>query len=82
MSWILLRGLTREARHWGAFTSLLAQRSGEDVVTLDLPGSGEFAALPSPALPIRIRDTRCSNRPPRRYPPRGPTSRRASWCRC
>ncbi len=49
MSWILLRGLTREARHWGAFTSLLAQRSGEEVLTLDLPGSGEFAALPSPA---------------------------------
>ncbi len=49
MSWILLRGLTREARHWGGFTSMLAQRSGEVVVTLDLPGSGEFAALPSPA---------------------------------
>ncbi len=49
MSWILLRGLTREARHWGAFTSLLAERSGEEVLTLDLPGSGEFAGLPSPA---------------------------------
>lgn len=56
MSWILLRGLTREARHWGAFTSLLAQRTGEEVLTLDLPGSGEFAALPSPASVAGIVD--------------------------
>ncbi len=49
MSWLLLRGLTREARHWGSFASMLAERTGEEVVTLDLPGSGEFAALPSPA---------------------------------
>lgn len=49
MSWILLRGLTREARHWGGFASTLAARIGEEVEMLDLPGSGEFAALPSPA---------------------------------
>ncbi len=48
MSWILLRGLTREARHWGGFASQLATSTGEEVVSLDLPGSGEFAALPSP----------------------------------
>jgi pimeloyl-ACP methyl ester carboxylesterase len=48
MSWILLRGLTREARHWGGFASQLATCTGEEVVSLDLPGSGEFATLPSP----------------------------------
>ncbi|MES2508496.1 MAG: alpha/beta hydrolase [Pseudomonadota bacterium] len=49
MSWILLRGLTREARHWGGFVQLLAQHTGEEVFTIDLPGNGAFAALPSPA---------------------------------
>ncbi|MES2412179.1 MAG: alpha/beta hydrolase [Pseudomonadota bacterium] len=49
MSWLLLRGLTREARHWGSFTAQLAQHTGEDVIAIDLPGNGEFAALPSPA---------------------------------
>ncbi|MES2283088.1 MAG: alpha/beta hydrolase [Pseudomonadota bacterium] len=56
MTWILLRGLTREARHWGAFTSLLAERNGEEVLRLDLPGSGEFAAAPSPASVAGIVD--------------------------
>lgn len=56
MTWILLRGLTREARHWGAFPALLTERSGEEVLTLDLPGSGEFAALPSPASVAGIVD--------------------------
>lgn len=48
MSWILLRGLTREARHWATFTDHLAQRTGEAVLALDLPGNGEFAQLTSP----------------------------------
>ncbi len=49
MSWILLRGLTREARHWNGFAGQLAQQLGnEEVVALDLPGNGEFCAQTSP----------------------------------
>jgi pimeloyl-ACP methyl ester carboxylesterase len=47
MSWILLRGLTREARHWGDFTSRFSVRVGE-ATALDLPGNGEFATGKSP----------------------------------
>jgi pimeloyl-ACP methyl ester carboxylesterase len=53
MTWILLRGLTREARHWGAFPAafkaqLAAYAPDEQVVVLDLPGNGEFAGQTSP----------------------------------
>ena len=48
MSWVLLRGLTREARHWGAFSSRFLERVGEGTA-LDLPGNGEFATGKSPA---------------------------------
>ena len=48
MSWIFLRGLTREARHWGAFTSRFSEQVGV-ATALDLPGNGEFAAGKSPA---------------------------------
>lgn len=48
-TWVLLRGLTRESRHWGAFPALLgsAVNAGR-VVTLDLPGNGRLNAQPSP----------------------------------
>ena len=55
MSWILLRGLTREARHWGDFPQQLApgvQAPGTGitpVLALDLPGNGEFYKQASPA---------------------------------
>jgi len=49
-TWVLLRGLTREARHWGQFVPLLAARQpGARIVTLDLPGYGRQHAQPSPA---------------------------------
>ena len=48
MSWILLRGLTREARHWGPFTPRFLEQVGL-ATALDLPGNGEFAAGKSPA---------------------------------
>jgi pimeloyl-ACP methyl ester carboxylesterase len=52
--WILLRGLTRESRHWGDFPKLLqAQSGGVDVVTLDLPGNGRLNAQ---ASPMRVAD--------------------------
>lgn len=41
-TWVLLRGLAREARHWGDFGQQLRQRLpvGHAVVALDLPGNG------------------------------------------
>lgn len=40
-TWVLLRGLMRESRHWGEFP-LMFQNSmdGQNVVTLDFPGNG------------------------------------------
>jgi len=38
--WVLLRGLAREAGHWGTLPRLLARRAGGDVLTPDLPGNG------------------------------------------
>ncbi len=52
MTWVLLRGLTREARHWGGLPLQLAtqlpQSAASGVVALDLPGNGEFFRLRSP----------------------------------
>lgn len=49
MSWILLRGLTREARHWGTFVSQFeAQLAPAQVIALDLPGNGQFYQHTSP----------------------------------
>lgn len=38
--WLLLRGLVRERRHWGAFPGELTERTGGSVLALDLPGVG------------------------------------------
>ncbi len=38
--WLLLRGLAREQRHWGAFPGLLASALGAEVGGIDLPGAG------------------------------------------
>ncbi|WP_395055341.1 alpha/beta fold hydrolase [Polaromonas sp.] len=48
MSWVLLRGLTREARHWNGLPQQLAS-AGEAVIALDLPGNGVYCGLRSPA---------------------------------
>lgn len=49
-TWILLRGLTRESRHWGDFPELLrAEITGARVIALDLPGNGDLNAMTSPA---------------------------------
>lgn len=59
MSWVLLRGLTREARHWGDLPQRLArvapiangaaaETGRPQVVALDLPGNGEFCGEASP----------------------------------
>lgn len=47
--WILLRGLTRERRHWGAFPqAFAAAMPGAQVIALDLPGNGALHREPSP----------------------------------
>jgi pimeloyl-ACP methyl ester carboxylesterase len=55
--WILLRGLTREARHWGSLPDRLRDavrppcddgapaKTPVRIVTMDLPGNGEYASL-------------------------------------
>ncbi|MDB5869130.1 MAG: alpha/beta hydrolase fold protein [Polaromonas sp.] len=54
MTWILLRGLTREARHWGEFPRRLESlvqtpaTGTTQVLTLDLPGNGAFRHQTSP----------------------------------
>ena len=48
-TWVLLRGLTRESRHWGEFPDLLRAQIGDGrVIALDLPGNGRLNAQPSP----------------------------------
>jgi len=55
--WILLRGLAREARHWGEFPELLKKEvqalSGEaggsaQIDCVDLPGVGRYSEMRSP----------------------------------
>jgi|WetSurMetagenome_2_1015567.scaffolds.fasta_scaffold00837_5 pimeloyl-ACP methyl ester carboxylesterase len=49
-TWVLLRGLMRETRHWGEFPMLFQNVTGaENVVTLDFPGNGRLHAQASPA---------------------------------
>ena len=48
-TWVLLRGLTRERRHWGTFPDVLAAHApGAQIVALDLPGNGTLNGLRSP----------------------------------
>lgn len=41
MNWILLRGLSRQAEHWGSFPEALRTASNDMVIALDLPGFGK-----------------------------------------
>ena len=48
-AWVLLRGLTRESRHWGTFPRHLGEAlGGAPVICLDLPGNGTLNHLASP----------------------------------
>lgn len=48
-TWVLLRGLTREARHWGEFPSTLRAACGDAAVyAIDLPGNGRLNRQRSP----------------------------------
>jgi hypothetical protein len=47
--WILLRGLARESRHWGAFIlQLQATFPDAKITLLDLPGTGCYYQDSSP----------------------------------
>ncbi len=47
-SWVLLRGLMREARHWGDFPHQFQQAIGEQrLLCLDFPGNGQLHELNS-----------------------------------
>jgi pimeloyl-ACP methyl ester carboxylesterase len=48
-TWVFLRGLMRETRHWGNFPAVFSHEiAGADVVLLDLPGNGRLHQMPSP----------------------------------
>lgn len=71
-TWILLRGLTREARHWGRFPAVLELACpGEAVLTPDLPGAGRRHGEASPAsvagLLAGVRDRLPASGPPPPY---------------
>ncbi len=46
-TWIWLRGLTREQRHWGA--ALTQAKAKHRILAIDLPGTGVFNHLTSPS---------------------------------
>ena len=48
-TWVFLRGLTRESRHWGDFPEVFRKVIGDaEIVTLDLPGNGCLHRMESP----------------------------------
>ncbi|WP_433657851.1 alpha/beta fold hydrolase [Nocardia sp. CA-128927] len=55
-NWLLLRGLTRDQRHWGDFPGELAARLGVRVVTIDPPGFGTQNGRVSPKTISDITD--------------------------
>lgn len=59
-TWVLLRGLIRESRHWEAFPALLAQQFPSDqVVMIDLPGNGYAYQKRSPThVEMMVTDVR------------------------
>jgi alpha-beta hydrolase superfamily lysophospholipase len=70
MRWLLLRGLTREQRHWLDFPAYFAAHvkgpgpAPTEVLTLDLPGFGTQRAAPVPAtIDEFVDDTRARLQP-------------------
>jgi len=56
MNWLLLRGLSRQASHWGNFASALSAQGHGEVVALDLPGFGAASEHKSPLAMKEIVD--------------------------
>lgn len=63
-TWVLLRGLVREQRHWDDFTALFQGAVPADqVVTLDLPGNGSrHGQTSSTRIPAMVADLRAQLR--------------------
>ncbi len=56
-TWVLLRGLMRETRHWGGFPGLFQRIIGaQHVVALDFPGNGRLHTQPSAARVAQMAD--------------------------
>lgn len=53
-AWYLIRGLSRESRHWFDFGDELAATTGVPVIALDLPGTGTKHTQPCPLSVERI----------------------------
>ena len=74
-TWVFLRGMTREARHWGDFPATFrAAFAGElapgDILTPDLPGNGRRFAESSPLRVEEMMETcRCELHEQGRSPP-------------
>ncbi|MAD77653.1 MAG: alpha/beta hydrolase [Rheinheimera sp.] len=54
---LLLRGLTREQRHWGRFSPLLAEKLTNPVLGFDFAGSGELYQQRSPSTVNALRQS-------------------------
>ncbi len=70
-TWVLLRGLMRETRHWGAFPGIFQNTVGADrAITLDFPGNGRLhaqtsaASVPAMAEHIRAQLRQLGHAPP------------------
>jgi pimeloyl-ACP methyl ester carboxylesterase len=70
-TWIFLRGLTRESRHWGRFVAQFQKTFPDDtVVTLDLAGNGRLNHQTSPrrveglVADCRAQLAQCQIKPP------------------
>jgi pimeloyl-ACP methyl ester carboxylesterase len=59
-TWVLLRGLTRESRHWGDFPGVLREHLNDaEVCLIDLPGNGRLNDRKSPRqVPAMAEDCR------------------------
>jgi pimeloyl-ACP methyl ester carboxylesterase len=57
-AWILLRGLTREKRHWGDFPEILRRScGGVQIHAIDLPGNGGLNTQESPLQVTAMADS-------------------------
>ena len=54
MRWLLIRGLSRDAQHWGSFPQTFAEELGVEVQTIDPPGFGTQITRTSPSTIAEI----------------------------